>query len=59
MSLLFPFYWTIGFELDELSFTGRERIVNCTASGEVPQITAKLAIKRKLPKRLTPDLTLV
>lgn len=59
MSLLFFFYWSIGLELNELSFTGRERIVHRSALGEQHKSLQKLATKQKLAKRLTPDLTLV
>ena len=42
ISLLFPFYYTIILELDELYFTGRERIVHCNVLGEVTQIIVKI-----------------
>ena len=59
LSLLFLFYWAIGLELNELSFTGKESIGPCSARGEPITHLKTLITRQKLPKRPSPDLTLV
>lgn len=54
-----PFYWAIGLELNELSFIGRESIVPCSTRGDLITYLQTLITQQKLPKRPSPDLTLV